>query len=204
MSEFLFEEQNADDSSSDGRSSADHFVAEFSVESNLVREAVLLPTLSARLRSRIVNAALDAYCTARRWGQARQAAKFVTSCLIASCMASPIATLEIPEALNLPAKLQQYSATIREIMPDGKPIDLPPTSLWAMTQSSEWKSLRRTVPPKFVASSARPVVMALNGEPFDDPLLRKLRFANDGNAVDAFRAIRDRQRQSLTRLVATN
>ena len=69
---------------------------DFVAETDLLRGANLLPTLSNRLRARVVDAATSAYRQARRWAQARQAASFLSVCLLASFVLSPLTNMSLP------------------------------------------------------------------------------------------------------------
>ena len=76
--------------------SVDQPDAGFEAETELLRGASTLPTLTSRLRARVLDAATSAFRQTRRWAQARQAASFLSLCLLASCVLSPLANWSFP------------------------------------------------------------------------------------------------------------
>ncbi len=186
--------------------------SDFTAETELLRGANLLPTVSDRLRDRVLNAATTAYRQARRWAQARQAASFLSVCLLTSFVLSPLADISLPvsgwdgltesahssfdlaslETLSSPQ--QPNSAwTLRH---DRKLLDLPrapelksQTSKMTSEQSHSKSELIAQVEP---ASAPR------------DKLLTALHTSDGWATVQAFQAVRSRSHSTLQRAFAAN
>ncbi len=187
------------------------FVAESAaVYDAALHDAALLPKLSARLRARIVDAALKAYRRARRLGQARQAASFVVTCVLAAFVVSPIVLIKWPTAEDLKVSAQHWPASLASVMQDSEPIELPQSSIWVLRHSAGRDVDRRgQVPLTAVAvvadaSPVKRIALAQRPEPTNDPLLAGVRSSNDWLAVESLQAIRVRNLQSLSRVVVTN
>ncbi len=178
--------------------SFDHPDRDFAAETELLRSANTLPALSSRLRARVLDAATSTYRQARRWAQARQAASFLSVCLVASFVLSPVANISLPsfaapidlasqETLSSPQ--QPYSAwTLRH---DREFLGLPPES-----KIENRKSKIENLDSRLVAR-AEP-------SPPRDKLLTALHSSDGWATVQAFQAVRSRSQSTLQRAFAAN
>lgn len=171
---------------------------DFAAETELLRSANVLPTLSSRLRVRVLDAATSAYRQARRWAQARQAASFLCVCLIASFVLSPIANFSLP-SFSSPIDLasqENYSSAQQ------------PNSAWTLRHDREFLGLPRETSPRPAARSSQPsgsrLVAHSEASPPRDKLLTTLHSSDGWATVQAFQAVRSRSHSTLQRAFAAN
>ena len=184
--------------------SLDPFADDFVDETELLRGANTLPTLSNRLRDRVLNAATSAYRQARRWAQARQAASFLSVCLLASFVLSPLANLSFPTSASpinfaaldtLSSPQQRNSAwTLRH---DREFLDLP-REPDLKSQISNLKSARSHSKSELIAH------VEPSPAPPRDKLLTALHTSDGWATVQAFQAVRSRSHSTLQRAFAAN
>ncbi len=182
--------------------SLDPFPDDFVDETELLRGANTLPTLSNRLRDRVLNAATSAYRQARRWAQARQAASFLSVCLLASFVLSPLANISLPTSASpinfaaldtLSSPQQRNSAwTLRH---DREFLDLP-REPDLKSQISNMKSEN--------AHSKSELIAHVAPSPPRDKLLTALHSSDGWATVQAFQAVRSRSHSTLQRAFAAN
>ena len=172
--------------------------ADFTAETELLRGANSLPTLSSRLRARVLDAATSAYRQARRWAQARQAASFLSLCLLASLVVSPFASMSLPR-IDSPsdfAARETYSSPLQ------------PNSAWTMRHDRELLDRPRESDPQPSAVSTQPsnprLVARSDSSPPRDKLLTALHSSDGWATVQAFQAIRSRSQSTLQRAFAAN
>lgn len=172
--------------------------ADFAAESELLRSANVLPTLSSRLRGRVLDAATSAYRQARRWAQARQAASFLSVCLIASFVLSPIANFSLPSfASPIDFASQENYASAQQ-----------PNSAWTLRRDREFLGLPRETSPRPSAINSQPssshLVARSESSPPHDKLLTALHCSDGWDTVQAFHAVRSRSHSTLQRAFAAN
>lgn len=180
--------------------SFDHPDRDFASETELLRGANTLPTLSNRLRARVLDAASSAYRQARRWAQARQAASFLSVCLVASFVLSPVANFSLPSfasSIDL-ASLETFSSPQQ------------PHSAWTLRHDREFLGLPREAPSqisnlKSESSHSKSDLIA-HVEPSlpRDKLLTALHTSEGWATVQAFQAVRSRSHSTLQRAFAAN
>jgi len=88
--------------------------SDFFAETELIRSANSLPTLSSRLRAPVLDAATTVDRQARRWAHARQAASFLSICFVRSFVLSPIGHFLMPSfasSIDL-ASLDMFSSPL--------------------------------------------------------------------------------------------
>lgn len=180
----------------------------FASEAELLRGANRLPTLSSRLRERVVNAATSAYRQARRWAQARQAASFLSLCLLASFVLSPLANSSLTESAR--TRLAEISAASRDLAATDNLASAPqPHSVWTLRHDREFLGLPkdRTAQSKIENPKSKiqnPVVARSESPPPSDKLLTALRSSDGWATVQAFQAVRSRSHSTLQRAFAAN
>ncbi len=192
---------------------------DFTADTELLRGANTLPTLSNRLRARVLNAATSAYRQARRWAQARQAASFLSVCLLASFVLSPLANISLPTSASpidlasldtLSSPQQRNSAwTLRH---DREFLDLPREAPgvgstifrnWpAQTSSTSKQSVGQF--RKIVDPTPPQHVVQTESSPPRDKLLTALHTSDGWATVQAFQAVRSRSHSTLQRAFAAN
>ena len=172
--------------------------ADFATETELLRGASVLPTLSNGLRARVLDAATSAYRQARRWADARQAAAFLSVCLLASVVISPVANFSMTsfastndlasrEVLSSP----QHPNSAWTLRHDRAFLGLPP--------ESKIETQRTTIenPKSQLVSRAEPT-------PPRDKLLTALQASDGWATVHSFQAVRSRSSSTLQRAFAAN
>ncbi len=177
---------------------ADYFAA----ETELLRGSNSLPTLSNRLRARILDAATSAYRQARRWSQARQAASFLSLCLLASFVLSPIANISL---LSFVAPIDLAS---RESFSSPQ----QPSSAWTLRHDREFLGLPREPDLKSQISNLKPentrskseLIAHVEPLPPRDKLLSALHNSDGWATVQAFQDVRSRSHSTLQRAFAAN
>ena len=177
--------------------------ATFASETELLRGANVLPKLSSQLRDRVLNAASSAYRQARRWAQARQAASFLSVCLIASFVLSPLAKVEWPHPAELAARVNQWRPNVAFTKTESQPTSLPQASLWTLSHDNVFLDL----PAKSVSNPrTRQLTTIARAEPTapSDKLLTAFQSSDGWEAVQAFEAVRSRSRNTLQRALAAN
>ena len=175
---------------------------EFAAETELLRGANALPTLSDRLRARVLNAATSAYRHARRWAQARQAASFLSVCLLASFVLSPLANISLPTS----ASPIDFAALDTLSSPQQR------NSAWTLRHDREFLDLPREPNPKFqisnlkseIAHSKPELIAHVEPSPPRDKLLIALHTRDGWATVQAFQAVRSRSHSPLQRAFAAN
>jgi hypothetical protein len=183
---------------------------DFAAKTELLRGANRLPTLSDHLRERVLNAATIAYRQARRCALARQAASFLSACLLASFVLSPLTNMSFPEATW--ERLAQSSADSLDfsvLQPLSSPKE--PNSAWSLrhdreildmpnlkSQISNLKSERSDFKSNLIAH------VEPSTEFPRDKLLTTLRASDDWGTVQAFQAVRSRSHSTLQRAFAAN
>mgnify|MGYP001578226618 CR=1 FL=1 len=171
---------------------------DIAAEIELLRSANTLPALSNRLRARVLNAATSAYRQARRWAQARQAASFLSVCLLTSFVLSPVANFSLPSFASPVglASLESFSSpqqlnsawTLRH---DREFLGLPPESK-IKNQRSKTENLTSHLVAHVEPSRPR------------DKLLSTLHSSDGWATVQAFQAVRARSHSTLQRAFAAN
>ena len=175
---------------------------DFPAETELLRGANTLPTLSSRLRDRVLNAATSAYRKARRWSQARQAASFLSACLLASFVLSPLANISLPTS-DSPI---DFAALDTLSSPQQR------NSAWTLRHDREFLDLPREPDPKYQISNLKsesahfkPELIAhVEPTPPRDKLLTALHSSDGWATVQAFQAVRSRSHSTLQRAFAAN
>lgn len=178
--------------------SFEHTDADFSTETELLRGANVLPSLSSRLRVRVLDAATSAYRQARRWAQARQAASFLSVCLIASFVLSPIANISLPS----------FAASIDLASTETVSSPQQPHSAWTLRHDREFLGLPHESSPQPAVRSPQPsssrLVARSEASPPRDKLLTALHSSDGWATVQAFQAVRSRSHSTLQRAFAAN
>ncbi|GDY10631.1 MAG: hypothetical protein DWI21_14895 [Planctomycetota bacterium] len=175
---------------------------DFAAEIELLRSANTLPALSNRLRARVLDAATSAYRQARRCAQARQAASFLSVCLLASFVLSPIATFSLPSfasPIDL-ASQENYSSAQQ------------PNSAWTLRHDREFLGLPREADLKSQISNLKSkkshsdsqLDARVEPSPPRDKLLTALHSSDGWATVQAFQAVRSRSHSTLQRAFAAN
>lgn len=175
---------------------------DFAAETELLRGANVLPTLSSRLRVRVLDAATSAYRQARRWAQARQAASFLSVCLIASFVLSPIANVSLPS----------FAASIDFASTETFSSPQQPHSAWTLRHDREFLGLPREANLKSQISNLKSksshsdsqLVAHVEPSPPRDKLLTALHCSDGWATVQAFQAVRSRSHSTLQRAFAAN
>ena len=187
--------------------------SDFAAETEMLRGANTLPTLSNRLRERVLNAATTAYRQARRWAQARQAASFLSVCLLASFVLSPLANISLPTSdWNGLTRNTHSSFELASLETLSSPQQ--PNSAWTLrhdreflglprepdlkSQISNFKSERSHSKSEFIAHVEPPPA------PQSDKLLTALHTSDGWATVQAFQAVRSRSHSTLQRAFAAN
>ncbi len=176
--------------------------ADFTAETKLLRGANSLPTLSNRLRARILDTATSAYRQARRWAQARQAASFLSVCLLASFVLSPIANISLPSFASPIDLASQESFSSPQ----------QPNSAWTLRHDREFLGLPREPDLKSQISNLKSenthskseLIAHVEPSPPRDKLLSALHSSDGWATVQAFQAVRSRSHSTLQRAFAAN
>lgn len=183
--------------------------ADFPAETELLRGANTLPTLSSRLRERVLKAATTAYRKARRWSQARQAASFLSFCLFASFVMSPLANLSFPHA-GWDRLARDSFSDFESLNPLSSPQE--PNSAWSLLHNRDFLDLPRAAKPESPISNLKsessdsPSGLLVRAEPSlpRDKLLAALHHSDGWDTVQAFQAVRTRSHSTLQRAFAAN
>lgn len=185
--------------------------ADFVAETELLRGANTLPKLSSRLRTRVLDAATSAYRQARRWTQIRQATSFLSICLLASFVLSPLANSSFPRSAW--KRLTQRSASptnfaSRETLSSPR----QPNSAWTLRHNREFLDLPRE--PDFESQisnlksksslSESQLIAQVEPLPPRDKLLTALHNSDGWATVQAFQAVRSRSHSTLQRAFTAN
>lgn len=175
---------------------------DFAAETELLRGANTLPSISNRLRARVLNAATSAYQQARRWAHARQAASFLSVCLVASFVLSPVANFSLPSfaSSNDFASPKTFSSPQQ------------PNSAWTLGHDREFLGLPRETDLKSQISNLKSKTshsesqLVAHVEPAAprDKLLTALHSSDGWANVEAFQAVRSRSHSTLQRAFAAN
>lgn len=180
--------------------------SDFTAEAELLRGANALPTLSSRLRARVLDAATSAYRHARRWTQARQAASFLSVCLIASFVLSPLANSSLTDSAW--AQLAQISAASQDLASTDPIASTPqPHSAWTLRHDRELLDLPEAARSQLVTRSSQPaksLVARSESVIPRDKLLTALHTSDGWATVQAFQAVRTRSHSTLQRAFAAN
>jgi hypothetical protein len=192
----------------------------FASETELLRSANMLPKLSSQLRDRVLNAASVGFRRARRWAQAQQAASFLSVCLMASFVLSPLAKIEWPHPAEIANHIRQWSSRTtfaqtslaqRDLLSRGESLPTPtstptPTSsgsLWTLSHDSVFLDLPAKSPAK---PRTRQLTTIARAEPTlsSDALVAAFQSSDGWEAVQAFEAVRSRSRHTIQRALAAN
>ena len=173
-------------------------VDDFTAETELLRGSNMLPSISNRLRARVLNAATSAYRQARRWAQARQAASFLSICLLASFVLSPVANFSLPS----------FASPIDLASPESFSSPQQPNSAWTLRHDREFLGL----PPESkienqkskIENPTSRLVAHVEPAPPRDKLLSALHSSDGWATVQAFQAVRSRSHSTLQRAFAAN
>lgn len=179
--------------------------SDFTAEAELLRGANALPTLSSRFRARVLEAATAAYRHARRWAQARQAASFLSVCLIASFVLSPLANSSLTDSAW--AQLAQISAASQDLASTDPIASTPqPHSAWTLRHDREFLDLPAARSQRSALSSqpTKSLVARSESAPPRDKLLTALHTSDGWATVQAFQAVRTRSHSTLQRAFAAN
>jgi hypothetical protein len=166
-----------------------------------------LPTLSHRLRARVLDAATSAYRQARRWAQAREAASLLSACLVASFVLSPLSNSSLPDALWSRLAPRSWSSDdLASLGPLSSPQE--PNSAWSLRHDREVFDLPRAADaeplgPAVDRSTDRRVARS-DVSPPSDKLLTTLHRSDGWATVQAFQAVRSRNHSTLQRAFAAN
>lgn len=171
---------------------------DFAAETELLRGSNTLPSISNRLRARILNAATSAYRQAHRWAQARQAASFLSLCLLASFVLSPVADFSLPS----------FASPIDIASPESFSSPQQPNSVWTLRHDRNFVGL----PPEsqiknrksIIDNSTSHIVAHVEPAPPRDKLLTALHSSDGWATVQAFQAVRSRSHSTLQRAFAAN
>ena len=186
-----------------------HADGAFASETELVRGANLLPNLSSQLRDRVLNAASAGYRQARRWAQARQAASFLSVCLIASVVFSPLAKMEWPHPAEFANHFRQWHSSTSfaqtESSPKGESQSTPTSSasLWTLSHDNVFLDLPAKSPSKPRTRQLTTIAQAESAVPHDK-LVAAFQSSDGWAAVQAFEAVRSRSRNTIQRALAAN
>lgn len=175
----------------------------FASETELLRGANLLPKLSLQLRDRVLNAASSAYRQARRWSQARQAAAFLSMCLVTSFILSTLARVEWPQPAELAARANQWRTQMAFTKTESQSNSLPQASVWMLSHDEDFLDL----PAKSASNQRnRQLTTITHTKPTAprDKLLAALQSSDGWETVQAFEAVRSRSLNSLQRALAAN
>lgn len=183
---------------------------DFAAESELLRGANTLPTLTRRLRERVLTAATSAYRQARRWAQIRQAASFLSICLLTSFALSPVANSSLTESAW--EQLAQFSAPSFDVASPTQP-----NSVWTLRHDRKLLELPRLKTgaafakrsddvPQLQRAENESARFVAHSELFapNDNLLTTLRNSDGWDTVQAFQAVRSRSHSTLQRAFAAN
>lgn len=179
--------------------------SDFASEAELLRGANTLPTLSSRLRERVVTAAATALRQARRYAQARQAASFLSICLLASLVLSPLANSSLTDSTW--ERLAQISAASSDLASqDNLASPQQPNSAWTLRHDRTFLDLPSNSTPRPTAASPRTAhsQLAARSSPPSDKLLTALHTSDGWATVQAFQAVRTRSHSTLQRAFAAN
>ena len=179
---------------------------DFAAEAELLRGASTLPTLSSRLRERVMTAATAAYRQARRWAQARQAASFLSLSLLVSFVLSPLANSSLTKSA------QEHLALITAASIDLASVDnlsspQQPNSAWTLRHDRAFLDLPPSTNLKSQISklkSQAPLVARSESSPPRDKLLTALHRSDGWATVQAYEAVRSRSHSTLQRAFAAN
>lgn len=181
----------------------------FASETELLRGANLLPKLSSQLRDRVLDAASAGYRQARRWAQARQAASFLSICLIASIVLSPLAKMEWPHPAELAIHVRQWRSSTSFAQAESSPkAGSQPTptssaSLWTLSHDKVFLDLPAKSPSKPRTRQLTTIARAESAGPHDK-LVAAFQSSDGWAAVQAFEAVRSRSRNTIQRALAAN
>ncbi len=187
----------------------DHADKAFASETELLRGASLLPKLSSQLRDRVLNAASAGYRQARRWTQARQAASFLSVCLIASLVLSPLAKVEWPHPAELTAHVRQWRSSLTfsqsetHLRSESQSTPTSSASLWTLSHDKVFLDLPAKPASKPRTRQLTTIARAESAVPHDD-LVAAFQSSDGWEAVQAFEAVRSRSRNTLQRALAAN
>ncbi len=191
-------------------SSSDSAEERFVAEVELLHQANTLPRLSARVRNRIVNAALAAYRKARRWSEARRAAQFLTLCGVAAVLVSPLAQVTLPGSSTLTAHVESLQWAVADAGIERRELEWSSSSAWVLRHKMNLSASHSTpAPPARIRASTKvtraslAVARAENMTP-PDKLITALRSGEGWGAVTAFEAVRDRDRATIQRVFCSN
>ena len=185
--------------------------SDFADETRLLRGANTLPALSNRLRERVLNAATTAYRQARRWAQARQAASFLSVCLLASFVLSPLANSSMTDSVW--ERFHHSSDSSYEVVSlDRLSSPQQPSSAWTLSHDRAFLDLPlprvakpQTVNPEPSTHNPRSRLIAHSDlPPPRDKLLTALHSSDGWGTVNAFQAVRSRSQSTLQRAFAAN
>ena len=180
--------------------------ADFADEAELLRSANTLPTLSSRLRERVVHAATSAYRQARRWAHARQAASFLSVCLLASFVLSPLVNSSLTNSAS-ERLAQTFAASLDVASPDNLASPQQPNSAWTLRNDRAVLDLPPETNFKSQISNLKsrsPLVVHVESSPQSDKLLTALHNSEGWGTVQAFQAVRTRSHSTLQRAFAAN
>lgn len=177
---------------------------DFTTDTDLLRGANVLPTLSSRLRARVLDAATAAYRHARRCAEARQAASFLSACLLVSCALSPIASLSLTDPIF--EHFARVSAASADLASTDQLIAPPqPYSAWTLRHDRAiLEAPRRIVDPIPVRQPLEVQPQRTVDAPPSDSLLATLNRSEGWGTVQAFQAVRFRSQNKLQRAFAAN
>lgn len=187
--------------------SFDRSDADFVAETELLRGANSLPTLSSRLRARVLEAATAAYRQARRWAQARQAASFLSACLLASFVLSPLADVSFPRSeWDRLAQSFAFASDTTSLGPMLSPHE--PNTAWTLGHDRKFLGLplesKRDVQELKMEKPISALIAHSEVAPPRDKLLAALQTSDGWATVQAFQAVRSRSHSTLQRAFAAN
>ncbi len=192
---------------------SDSWGERFASECDLLREANALPQLSSPLRDRVLKAAAAAYRQAQRWAQARQAASFLSLCLIVSFVLSPLASVSIPQPSAVLADIGDWRSSVAT----HEPLTMP----MSRASAGAWRNNRELLgpPPNIVDAPqqlrARSYSAKSQGRQSTtiaraevtvprDRLLAALQTSEGWATVEAFEAVRARGLSALQHALSAN
>ena len=178
-------------------------------EHELLCDANVLPKLSSPLRDRVLQAAAAAYRQARRWACVRQAASFLSLCLLVSFALSPLASVPIPQPSDFLPDFGDWRTSFAMHEPLTMPLSRASAGAWRSDREllgpPHAEHVAR-VPHSPAKPQARQLTTMAHAEPTvpRDRLLAALQTSEGWATVEAFEAVRARGRSALQHALSAN
>jgi hypothetical protein len=171
-------------------------------EVELLRGANRLPTISDRVRARVLSAAIASLRAARRWTQLREAASFLSVCLISSLLLSPVAMSPFPDSV-----WEAVTTRIDTLASDPPRLATSsitePHSAWMLRREQKMSAATHVSVNSVSSCVSMPVARADSTEP-RDALVMAFQRSDGWESVQAFNAIRSRSRNAIQQILSVN